>query len=182
MVRWYVGMTTSTTAPASCYLGRRRWTRCRSCSTGCREMALLPLRDGELPLEGIVTQYRATHEIGRAPPRSAGCAVPRGPVSGPAALTSQPRAHVPPRSARRLFLCAACSGFKSLQHVLFEKSRQLARRVGGGSYGLWSIMHSIWIVSRSVMYEYMDFHRHATGRALMDLGPKILDRAHGLEA
>ena len=145
LVRWYVGMTTSTTAPASCYLGRRRWTRCRSCSTGCREMALLPLRDGELPLEGIVTQYRATHEIGRAPPRSSGCAVPRGPVSGPAALTSQPRAHVPPRSARRLFLCAACSGFNHF-NMFYLKNRGSSRAVlaeavlclmADTGYGIW---------------------------------------------
>ena len=71
LVRWYVGMTTSTTAPASCYLGRRRWTRCRSCSTGCREMALLPLRDGELPLESIVTQSSdcaVTAELRHDPP------------------------------------------------------------------------------------------------------------------
>lgn len=89
LVSGYVGMTTSTTPPASCYmyLRRRTWTRCRSSSTGCREMALLPLRDGELPLESVVTQSSdraVTAEPRHDPPRM--CCAAR-PVSGPAALS-----------------------------------------------------------------------------------------------
>ena len=147
LVRWYVGtlvsgyvgMATSTTAPASCYLGRRRWTRCRSCSTGCREMAPLPLRDGELPLESVVAQSSdcaVTAELRHDP-----CLL--GP-RGPAALRRPRDPHLSlartclQTDGRRsthtgsLFLCAACSASNiTSTHVLFGK---LAESVNNARY------------------------------------------------
>ena len=147
VVSGYLGMTTSTTAPASCYLGRRRWTRCRSCSTGCREMALLPLEMASYHSKAPWPNIERPRCNGRAPPRSVP-AVPRGPR--PSGRPQCPRpsplslAHVPPRSTRRRpSSCVRRVQLQiSLRHMFYLKIRgrqhyaRAGRARGGGVLSL----------------------------------------------